>query len=135
MPLNFAFIYVIREWANCSSHRLLASTGAPKSTFIFHLKSPTQLTQDWVACVTFAVLTVLRILVYSDLTISMEPNQFKKANIFPSSQEIPRIILNPNFHYHFSTRNKTNKCMKVKCIHHILFITNTFELPSRPLSG
>ena len=133
--LNFACTYVIREWANCSSHRRLASIGAPKRTLIFHLKSPTQLTQDWVACVTLAVLTVLWILVPSDLTISMELNHFYKANIFSSSQKIPRILLNPNFHHHFSSRNKTNKCMYVKCVHHILFITNMFELPACPSSG
>jgi hypothetical protein len=89
LSLKFAYAYVIREWANCSSRRRLASIGAPRRALIFHLKSPTQLTQCWVACVTFARLTVIWILIPSDLNISLEPNLFGKLTFLQRVKKFP----------------------------------------------
>jgi len=36
---------------------------------------------------------------------------------------------------YFNSRNNTNKCQYVKCVYHVSFIKNMFQLLSRPTSG
>jgi hypothetical protein len=127
LSLKFGYTYVIREWANCSSHRHLASRGASKRTLIFHLKSHTQLTQGWVACVTFAVLTVIRILIPSDPTISMEPNLFGKLTFLQRLKKFPtfywtRIFITISVHIIKPTNVCIFKFKVCKSLHHYLSI-------------